>query len=261
MQVKRIGSSWLGLLTGAVWAGVTLLAWGTPPSTPTSSTAADRARTAALVPVEVLPPHVQEGARLAVEKATLFSHGPAESFSCDPAVYYWFLDHPDRAVTAWRRLGAKCLSISDRGGGKFGWSDEHGSDIVWETVYRTPTLRVWYAEGKVRPAPLLPLAPVRALVLLHHTEGRARDGSPVIRHQADMFLRTDSAAVSLASKLMGPSAPRLAEQSLAQLQMFFAGLAWYVHRHPERADGLLAGQPGGEPAAPARPASAGPSGN
>jgi hypothetical protein len=98
---------------------------------------------------------------------------PAEAFACEPAVYYWFLDHPDRAVTAWRRLGAKCLTITDRGGGRFGWADENGSDIVWETVYRTPELRIWYAEGKARPGPLMPLVPVRAVVLLTTVPGGA----------------------------------------------------------------------------------------
>ncbi len=196
------------------------------------------------MPVEVLPPHVREGARLAVEKATLFSHGPAESFSCDPAVYYWFLDHPDRAVTAWRRLGAKCLSISDRGNGRFGWADEAGSDVVWETVYRAPNLRIWYAEGKVKPGVLLPTVPIRAVVVLRHAEGRGQNGGALIHHQADMFLRTDSTAAALATKLFGASAPRLAEQCLSQLEMFFAGLAWYVHQHPERANVILTGDAG-----------------
>src|SRR5262245_5182940 len=125
----RLRPCWLGLLAGVVWAGTARA----QPAPRASSTAADKAHAAALVPLNELPPHVREGARLTLEKPTLFSHGPAESFVCDPSVYYWFLDHPDRAVTAWRRLGAKCVSISDRGGGRFGWSDESGGDIVWET--------------------------------------------------------------------------------------------------------------------------------
>ncbi len=49
-----------------------------------------------------------------VEKATLAGQGPAESFTCVPQQYLWLLDHPDRAVGAWRRLGAKCVSIAPR---------------------------------------------------------------------------------------------------------------------------------------------------
>jgi hypothetical protein len=239
MMRHRFGSGWLGLLAGVAWAGALPQVRAQQTAAPTDPTH-DRARAAAQVPLGLLPPHVREGARKALEKPTVFSRGPAESFVCDPAVYYWFLDHPDRAVTAWRRLGAKCLTITDRGGGRFGYADEQGSDIVWQTVYRSPELRIWYAEGKARPAALMPLAPVRAVVLMHHTEGRDRAGHTVIRHQTDMFLRTDSMAANLASKMMGGSAQRLAEQSLGQLQMFFAGLAWYMHRYPERAESLLA---------------------
>src|SRR5262249_32317110 len=214
--------------------------------------AQDKARAAAEVPLDQLPPHVRDGARRALDKPTVYSRGPAEAFACDPAVYYYFLDHPDRAVNAWRRLGAKCLNITDRGNGRFGWSDEYGSDIVWETVYRSPGLRIWYAEGKARPSAMLPLVPVRAVVLMHHVEGRDRTGNPAIRHQTDMLLRTDSSAASLAGEVMGGSPARLAEQTLGQPQMFFAGLAWYLHRHPERADALL--QESMDAAPPGRPA-------
>jgi hypothetical protein len=244
MQVIRFRSSWLGLLTGAVCACAAGRAAAQSQAARPPVTPADRARAAALVPLEMLPAHAREGARLAIEKATLFSRGPEEAFVCDPALYYWFLDHPDRAVAAWRRLGAKCLSITDRGAGRFGWSDEAGSDVVWETVYRTPTLRVWYAEGKVKPGALLPSVPIKAVVVLRHAQGCGRDGGPLMQHRADMFLRTDSAAVALVSKLFGASAPRLAEQCLSQLEMFFAGLAWYVHTHPDRADAILSGATG-----------------
>jgi hypothetical protein len=248
MMRHRFRSGWLGLLAGVAWAGALPQACAQQPTAPTDP-ALYRAQAAAQVPLHLLPPHAREGARRALEKPTLFSRGPAESFVCDPAAYFWLLDHPDRAVTAWRRLGAKCLTITDRGGGRFGYADDTGTDIVWETVFRGPDLRIWYAEGKARPAPLMPLATVRAVVLMHHVEGRDRAGHALIRHQTDMFLRTDSVAATLASKMMGGSAQRMAEQCLGQLQMFIAGLAWYLHRHPERAEQLLAGTLWESPAA------------
>jgi hypothetical protein len=257
MRFVRAKAGWLGLLAGVVWVSAASRA-AAQPAARAAPSAADRARAAATVPLDRLPLHVRDGARVTIEKPTVYSHGPAETFACDPAVYYWFLDHPDRAVAAWRRLGAKCVSISDRGNGRFGYADEAGSDLVWETVFRAPNLRIWYAEGKVKASPLLPLVPVKAVVLLRHAEGRGREGTPVIQHQTDMFLRTDSAAANLASKLMGASAPRMAEQCLGQLQMFFAGLAWYAHRHPDRAEAILGGAPA---AAPRGVTKAGPSGN
>ena len=35
-------------------------------------------------------------------------------------------------------------------------------------------------------------------------------------------------------------APRLAEQFLGQIEVFFSGITWYLEQHPERSDRLLA---------------------
>jgi len=199
----------------------------------------EQLRVAAQVPLAQLPAALRASVQLVLDRPTLFAHGPDEIFPCRPSQYYWFLDHPDRAMLAWRRLGAKCFPITDRGSGRFGWSDEQGSDLVWQTAFHNTQLRVWYAEGNVRPAPLLPLVPVRAVVILHHAEGEDGTGTAIMNHRAEAFLQTDSTAAVLVTKMLGSSAPRLASEGVAQLQLFFAGLSWYLERHPERTDWLL----------------------
>jgi hypothetical protein len=191
--------------------------------------------------LQELPAQLREKARPVLEKPTLATHGVDEVFPCNPLVYYWLLDHPDLAVPMWRRLGAQCMAIADRGAGWFGWTDGRDSEVHWQTVQQTPHLRVWYAEGNVRPASMLPLVPLRAVVVLHFTEGQDARGRALIRHQADMFLYTDSKTAVWVARLLGPTAPRLAQQCVTQMQMFFSALAWYLDRDPERADKLVAG--------------------
>ena len=41
-------------------------------------------------------------------------------------------------------------------------------------------------------------------------------------------------------KLLGPTAPKLAEQGADQLLYFFTGIANYTHKHPDKLDELLA---------------------
>ena len=53
--------------------------------------------------------------RQILEKPTISAHSQPESFSGKAETYRYFLDHPDRAVVAWRRLGANCVSIQARG--------------------------------------------------------------------------------------------------------------------------------------------------
>jgi hypothetical protein len=229
-------------LTGLVC--VTALAWANGANAqapaPVSADKLDKTKAAAFVPLGEIPQRFRDGVKQTIEKPAIFSQGPVETFVCEPQTYYWLVEHPDRGVQAWRKLGAQCVMIADRGAGRFGWTDEHGSDLQWETVFESADRHIWYAEGKVRPAPLLPLVPVKAVVVLRYSEQASFGGKKMIQHQADMFLYTDSLGATLAAKLLGPSAPKMAEQCVAQMEMFFGGLAWYLHHHPERATELLA---------------------
>jgi len=191
------------------------------------------------VPLDKINEPYREAVRQVLEKSMLTGKGPAETFNGRPEHYAWFLDHPDRAVIAWRRLGAKCVSISARGNGKFSWEDEYGSEVIWETVYKAQGIHIWFAEGKVRPGPLLPLFPVKIVLVLRHHDSRAPDGAPVMVHQTDLFIQTDSKTAALMTRMLGPTANRVTEQGLSQLQLFFSGLSWYLDRHPDRTEALL----------------------
>lgn len=191
------------------------------------------------IPLDDLDDADRALARSILERPTLAARGPTETFPCRPEHYYWFLEHPDRAVAAWRRLGAKCVTITDHGDGRFGWADENGGDLAWRTMHRGTGIHIWFAEGKVRAVPALPLVPVKALLVMRYGEAKNAEGKTVIEHHADLFLLTDSKTAAAFTKMLGQSAPRLAEQGLGQLQLFFSGLSWYLQRHPERAEVLL----------------------
>jgi hypothetical protein len=172
-------------------------------------------------------------AKQMMEKPTVQARGPSETFACMPEQYCWLLDNPDRAVLAWRKLGAKCVTIQRRGAGKFGYADETGSDVAWEIIHQKPGIRIWFAEGKVKPNAVLPLVPVKTLVILRYTETKTADGVVVIQHHSELVVHTDSRAAAAVTKMMGSSAPKLAEQGLEQLQFFFSALSRFLDRHPE----------------------------
>jgi hypothetical protein len=232
MPSRRIRVVWLGLVTCAIWAGAA-----------TAQEMELQRWTSARLPIDDMPAAVREKVRQVVEHPTLYSHGPTETFPCDPATYRWLLDHPDRAVCAWRKLGAQCVEITDRGGGRFGWTDGKESDVHWDTVYCSDEMRVWQASGQVKGGPLVPTVPFDALIVLRHISGKDEKGRTVVRHQADLILHTDSRSALVATRVLGPTAPKLAEQYVAQLEMFFSALPWYIHRHPERAEELLSAAP------------------
>jgi hypothetical protein len=252
MRYGGIQVIWLGLALGVIGqspvGAQTPRKIETPAQTAKDADAPHHWLTA--IPLERLSPKVREGVERVLEQPTISAHGPAEVFRARPSFYRWLLDHPDRAVQMWHRLGAHCLTITDRGNGRFGWADGQGTDIAWLSVLNAPGLQIWYAEGMATPGPILPPVPLRAVVVVRFAESSAlsplvREGEPhgktLMFHQAELFMQTDSQTAALITKLLGPSAPKMAEQCVGQMEMFFSALAWYVERHPERAQTLLSG--------------------
>ncbi|MFM8933795.1 MAG: hypothetical protein ACKOS8_18175, partial [Gemmataceae bacterium] len=56
-----------------------------------------------------------------------------------------------------------------------------------------------------------------------------------------LFLRTDSRATAMAARLLGASVPKLAQQYMGQLQLFFHGMAWMDEEQPRRSARLVDG--------------------
>ncbi len=188
------------------------------------------------IPMEAVPPALRDKVRGVLEQTSLTSKAQPEAFHAEMPVYLWLLDHPDLTVKLWKQVGATVQDIHDRGDGVYVWRDPtHGSEVHWQSAIKTHNLHAWYAEGKVKISPLLPMTHFRALAVLSFREGQDAQGRPAIQHQVHFLLRCDSKAVSLATKLLGASAPRMAEQYLGQLQMFYGGMAWYLCQDEQRA--------------------------
>lgn len=230
-------------MPGRLWLVVGLLAVSPPlraddrPVYPFAPAPQPRAATGAMphLPLEAIDPQVRDRVRGVLEHPALSSRAQPEAFNSEMPVYRWLLDHPDLTVKLWKLVGANVQDIHDRGDGVYVWRDEHGSEVSWHSVLKQDGLHAWYAEGKVKASALLPMTSFRALAVLSFREGQDAAGKPAIQHQVHFLLRCDSKAVALAMKILGASAPRMAEQYLGQLQMFYGGMAWYLGQDEERA--------------------------
>lgn len=205
----------------------------------TATPVAPRSNRAPLaVPIDAVHPGFRDRVVRIVQQPTLVARAAPEEFVA--GIYDWLLEHPDRASLAWRRLGIPCAEITARPQGRFGWSDGQGTEVNWLAVCKTDTCRVWYAEGQAKGGPLMPVVPVKAVVVLHHPKTVAADGGARVVHACDVYLHTDSKAAALTARMLGPALPRLAEQGAEQLLLFFSGLTRYFEDHPEDIETLLA---------------------
>lgn len=175
-----------------------------------------------------------------VNKPTVSTRATAPDLVCTVAMYDWLFDHPDRVALAWQRLKVPAVPIADAGNGLFAWTDENGSEVVWRTVGTFQDGRVWYATGKVKPGPAVPAVPVKAVAVLTHPRKATKDGVAAFSTSVQIYLVSDSKAATVALRLMGPAAPKVAEQGAEQFLEFFNGIAEYVQQNPTKADALLA---------------------
>jgi hypothetical protein len=189
--------------------------------------------------LDVVRPEFRDAVAKCVGKPTISTHAVGEEVVCTVAVYEWLYDHPDRVALAWKRLKVPAIPIADLGNGKFGWTDEHGSEVVWQTVGTFPDGRVWYASGKVKAAVATPAIPVQGVVIVSHPRKIEKDGVALFAPSVQCFMHSDSKAANLVLRVLGPSVPNVAEQAAGQLLDFFGGIAAYVQRNPTKAEELL----------------------
>ncbi len=192
--------------------------------------------------LDALDPKYRDAVRAVLRYPTLTAKSAEEGFFAAPALYDWFLDHPDRAALAWRRLDVPCAEVRDQGHGAFGYQDETGTEVSWRAVARFADGVVWYATGKVKPAALLPVVPVKAVAILkcpRKPTGPSGE-SANFEASATVSIQTDSKAAAAVLRLVGPAAPRMAEQGAEQLLLFFSGPSRYLFDHPDEAAKLLA---------------------
>lgn len=184
----------------------------------------------------------REAVAAIIKSPTISAKANDDEFVAHPNVYDWLLEHPDRTTQAWKRLKVPAVDITDLGKGQFYWSDEAGSELTWQTVGKFENGVIWYATGKVKPGVLMPAVPVKAVAVLHSPRGVENrvTGNATFKPTVQVYLLADSRVAAGLVKMMGPSAPKMAEEGAGQFLFFFSGIARYLQRKPEQLDALLA---------------------
>lgn len=192
--------------------------------------------------LDFVAPNYRDTVAQVMKNATLSAKAADDEFTAHAKIYDWLLEHPDRASLAWRRMKIPCVEIKDLGKGQFHWADPNGSELTWQTVGRFPDGIVWYATGKVNPGTLLPTTPVKAVAILRIPRQALDEKAGTAKFQplVNVYLQTDSRAASALVRMIGPAAPRMAEDGAEQLLLFFSGPARYIYKHPDEAQSLLA---------------------
>jgi len=244
--MARLGKSWKMLLGSVVLVPLALAtASGAEPYPSPGSAAMPAAlpNTAGVVRVNlstVVAADYREAVMKVVKQPTLSTRATAAEVVCTISMYEWLFEHPDRVALAWQRLKVPAVPIADLGNGLFAWTDDNGSEVTWRVVGTFQDGLIWYATGKVKAAKATPAMPVKAVAILTRTQKATKDGVAAFNTSVQVYIHSDSRAAALAMRVLGPTAPKVAEQGAEQFLEFFNGIATYVQQHPTKADALLA---------------------
>lgn len=202
-----------------------------PPAHATSSTSTST--------FDAVDPAVRSDVIAVVQKPTITAKHSEEPFTCNPTVYKWLLEHPDRTAIAWERIGVPCLPIRERTSGLYQYKDESGTDVTWQAVGTIPEGRIWYATGKVKSGVLMPTVPVKAVAVVRYPTSAPLNGKVAVVPNVSLYFQTDSRTASTILRMAGPAAPRMADEGAEQLLFFFSGMARYLDKHPDQTAALL----------------------
>jgi hypothetical protein len=176
-----------------------------------------------------------------MKSPTISTKGTDDEFLAHPKIYDWLIEHPDRTSLAWQRLKVPCVEIEDLGKGVFKWTDENGSELTWQTVGRFDHGVIWYASGRIKAGTLIPSAPIKAVAILQSPRSVAdQSGLSTFKPTVHLYLQSDSRVANMVLKIIGPSAPQIAQQGAEQLLYFFSGVARQIAKKPEQVETLLA---------------------
>jgi hypothetical protein len=176
-----------------------------------------------------------------MKSPTLSTKATEDAFQAHTAVYAWMIDNPDRVSLAWQRLDVPCVEITTSGVRTYSWKDDNGSKLTWEPVAKITDGVVWYATGQIKPAALFPMVPVKAVAVLKYPgAATTTPGVSTLKPEITIYFQTDSKAANALLRLVGPAAPKMAEDAAGQLLYFFSGVAGYLKKHPDEVQSLLA---------------------
>jgi len=211
----------------------------------TSSRKAKKAARAKL-PLQHLTPENRRRAEDVLRSVSMFRKLPAYSFEVEPDVYWFFVSHPDVAVSIWRSLGISKFQMWQTGANTYEADAGDGSYGVVDVLYRSTTEHLIVCDG-VYKSPFL-LRPIKARALMHlETRMTARpDGKADVQHCINLFVSFPSSTVKRAAKLVSPISNLIVDRNFREVTRFLqlmsramASQPGWVERIAGRMEGVL----------------------
>lgn len=197
-----------------------------------SSSRTARLAAADALPMSKMPPEHRAQAQEVIRTAALFRRLPTLRFEVEPAVYRFFTDRPEAAVSVWQALGISKFRLRALGADRFAGDAGDGTKGTISVLYRSEHQHLVLCEGDYT-TPLLP-KPIMARSLIHLETRfeRAVDGRVVALHRADVFAAFPSQSVETVAKVVSPVSHVVMDRNFREVSLFVHMMSSAMRRQP-----------------------------
>ncbi|NDC53051.1 MAG: hypothetical protein EBZ74_01880 [Planctomycetia bacterium] len=246
MLACRVFRAGCGLVLVAATAGVVPAADAvTSWSDGGSSSREARRQAVEALPLDRMPRSARRAAEQVLRSTTLYRRLPVQTLACDAALLEFSLAHPEAIVDLWRVLGISRFALDPAGPAQWRLADGYGTVGVLRLLHHERQgaggMLVLHGRGgysgAVTPRPLTGGC---LLLVRHHPEPPAADGTPRHAVQVDAFLDVDGTGLEIVTRTLHPLIVRSAASNLEEVCVFMETLSAAAARNPAGVERLAA---------------------
>ncbi|MCH7989336.1 MAG: hypothetical protein IID46_09345 [Planctomycetes bacterium] len=167
-----------------------------------------------------------------LEHVSMFRELPMLQFDVEPAVYHYFTQHPEVAVSIWRVLEISEFQMRQTKADEYFAETSDGTSGKIRVLYRGNNQQVILCRG-VYKSPLI-IKPLQADAIIHLKTQflKAEDGRPQVRHRAWMYVSFPSKTVETAAKLISPLSNLIIDRNFQEISLFLNLMSMSMARQP-----------------------------
>jgi hypothetical protein len=193
---------------------------------------------AAAIPMSNLPAATRKDVERLIDSADMFRRLPTLRFEVEPAVYSYFLAHPDVAVSIWQAMKVSNLQMREVSPAKYHVDGGDGTVGDMQVLYRDGSHQLIVCDGEFKSPIVKRTIQARALMHLVTSAERTRDGRLLVTHRLDLFVGFPSQAFGTAVKLASPVSNMIIDRNFREVSLFVQMMALAMVRQPDWVEGL-----------------------
>lgn len=198
-----------------------------------TSSKSDRTEAIRQLPLQHLTPDKQRAVQGIVDSSDLFRRMPTLTFEVDPAVYRYFIVHPDVAVSIWRALDVSQYQMQQTGENDYEADSGDGTIGVIEVISRDDGHQLLLCSGEVTSPILKKKIRVQSIMHLVNVYSVTRDGRTFVTHRLDMFVSFPSEGVGAAAKFTKPLSNMIIDRNFREVSLFVQMMSLAMSHQPD----------------------------